>query len=240
MSRLSQGSGSTFPRNALPMEAAFQEVDEDHDWDESGEQPRQVLWQRDWIPSNNTEVRMYTERIPVLHLPYDRNGAASQQAQPVYSPRPPKLQAREGTGGGTSSLLRPETSPSGYLGVKRPSRFWQAVNPTQAGDNIEHACGNWQEDDYDSRLKTLEKIRKQRDEELLKPPPPFIRYEDEAFWDDEFGDDEEGVGDLHKSQMTNMDGVEPEPVRGSLPSTPSSPMHSEVAHWHPQKKKHHS
>ena len=32
------------------------QVDEDHDWDQSGEQPKDVLWQRDWIPTSNAEV----------------------------------------------------------------------------------------------------------------------------------------------------------------------------------------
>jgi len=114
---------------------------------------------------------MYTERVPVLHLPYCRTGNVAKA--PLSVRRPTKLQAGHGKGGRISSLMRPESS-------WQSRRFWQSVDTEQATSNIEHEVSYmYQHDDdeeYREQLAELEEIKCKADVLALRPAPPFVRY----------------------------------------------------------------
>ena len=196
----------------------------DHDWDTTnvikGRLPKR--WDKAFVPPSNAEVRMYTERVPVLHLPHRFPNRTNRSPERPKTSRPSALRQYSGTGGNVSRLHRPTTSGSKLrkqeaVAAEKRNRFWRGPSVAEAKQNIAGVFLTTNEDEYAAALRKIKDLKRQQDAAFLVPPPPLI-YQTQEVEEADIDFDEEAY-----ERITAKRGEKLEASQSMSPQTTPAP-----------------
>lgn len=173
---------------------------------------------------------MYTERVPVLHLPHRFPNRGNRSPERPRTSRPAALRQHSGTGGKVSRLHRPTTSGSKLrkqeaIAAEVRNRFWRGPSIAEAKQNIAGVFLTTNEDEYAVALKKIKDLKRQQDDLFLVPPPPLIRYQSDEVEEDDIDFDEEAYERITAKRDEKLEAsLEDKPVASMTPQTTPAPL----------------